>query len=77
MNYCKDCKHFERYPGKDNESVIRYSTCNRQNTTLQDPVIGEHKIRIYDEYAYYEREKDDRCGPDAKYFERKKWLFIF
>jgi hypothetical protein len=76
MKYCKDCKHFERYPGNGKESVIMYSTCNRQNTIVQDPVIGKRKI-FKDEYAFYEREKDDRCGPDAKYFERKKWLFIF
>lgn len=76
MKYCKDCKHFERYPGKDLGYVSENSICNRVYSTNEDPVVGIYTFTV-SSTANYERSGDDRCGPDAKYFERKKWLFIF
>lgn len=77
MKYCKDCKHFERYPSNDLRYVLENSICNRVYSTNEDPVVGVYTFPVYNT-ANHERSDDERCGPDAKYFERKrKWLSIF
>ena len=74
MKLCKDCKHVQ----PDSFWWIsrwEYATCERENPEPKvHPVDGKLiKSKSSNQFCKNEREStwDDRCGPDAKFWEEK------